>query len=72
MTLESIAKMVDEKTGIGESNATMAVRIVLEQVKGKLPTMAQGYVDQILQGESSGESSASDVASGLLGKVLGG
>lgn len=71
MNLESIAEMVDKKTGIGRENALAATRVVLEQVKGRLPTLAQGYVDTLLQGGSTEESPASGAA-GMLGKVLGG
>jgi hypothetical protein len=72
MNLESIAETVDKKTGIGKDNAMAATRVVLEQVKGKLPTLAQGYIDKLLQGGSEEAPGGAPTAAGMLGKVLGG
>ena len=70
MTLESIADMVDQKTGIGKDNAVAATRVVLQQVKSKLPAMAQGYIDKLLTPDATPGTSSG--AAGMLGKVLGG
>lgn len=75
MDLQSLTKIVSEKTGLGEDKAKMAVQVVLQQVKAKLPAPAQGYIDQMLN-EGDSEPSAGDsvkdaVVSGL-GGLLGG
>ncbi len=74
MTLDSIAETVDQKTGIGKDNALAATRVVLEQVKGKLPAIAQGYVDNLLTGGQPEQPAAEGGGGlgGMLGKVLGG
>ena len=69
MNLDSLTKLVQEKTGLDEMKARLAVTVVLGQVKEKLPAPAQGYIDQML-GEEGG-SSLGDMVKGGLGGLLG-
>jgi hypothetical protein len=71
MDLDSLTKLVQEKTGLDEAKARMAVTVVLNQVKDKLPAPAQGYIDQMLGGEEGGDTSVSDIVKGGLGGLLG-
>ena len=71
MDLETLTKMVSEKTGIGEDKAEMAVRMVLGQVKEKLPAPAQGYIDQML-GSDTPEGTLKNAISSGLGSLMGG
>lgn len=74
MDLDSLTKIVQEKTGLDEAKAKMAVQVVLQQVKGKLPAPAQGYIDTLLTGSGEGgESGGSiqDMVKGGLGSLLG-
>jgi hypothetical protein len=74
MDLETLTKMVQDKTGLDEAKAKMAVTVVLSQVKEKLPAPAQVYIDQILGGAQGDGSSSSiaDVVKGGLGGLMGG
>ena len=65
--MDDIVKMVVEKTGLPEAQAQMAVNVVIEQIKGKLPENMQGMVDMALGG---GGADAGGM--GNLGGMLGG
>ena len=65
--MDDIVQMVVEKVGISEEQAQMAVNVVMEQVKGKLPENMQGMVDMALGG--GGDAGG---AMGNLGGMLGG
>lgn len=71
MTLDSLVQIVNEKTGIGEDNATLAVKTVLQQLKGKMPEVAHPYIDGMLGDEASESSQIQGAAADLLGKVFG-
>lgn len=71
MDLDSLTKLVQEKTGLDEEKAKLAVTIVLNQVKSKLPAPAQGYVDQLLGGEGGAPSSVGDMLKDGLGGLMG-
>ena len=66
MDLDSLSKIVQERAGISKESADIAVRIVLEKVKERLPAPAQPMVDKMLSGEAAGG------AGGGLGSMLGG
>ena len=65
--MDDIVKMVVEKTGLPEAQAQMAVNVVIEQIKDKLPENMQGMVDMALGG-------GGDAGGGMgnLGGMLGG
>lgn len=69
MNVDTLSKLVQDKTGISKENADAAVRLVLEKVKEQLPAPAQGFVDQML-GQQSADAGAG--AAGMLGKLMGG
>jgi len=63
--------MVQDKTGLDEDKARMAVTLVLNQVKGKLPAPAQGYIDTMLSNKESSGGGLADTIKGGLGGMLG-
>lgn len=69
MDLDSLVAMVTEKTGIEENKAKMAIEVVLNQVKEKLPSPAQGYIDSMMSTEPIADGSEtigiSDAISGF-------
>lgn len=68
--MDALIAQIVEKTGISESQAQMAVNLVLEQVKGQLPESMQGMVDSALggTGATGGLGDAASMLSGLFGK----
>ena len=60
--MESIVKLVAEKTGITESQAKVAVDTVASYLKTKLPAGVGSQVDSFLQG---GSGSTGGLADGL-------
>ncbi len=71
--MDEIVAQVSERTGLSEEHARVAVTLVVEWVKGKLPETMRGQVDTFLGGadEASGRSLAS-AAAGAFGGLLGG
>ena len=62
--MEQLIKLVTEKTGISESQATAAVNTVVNYMKDKLPAGLSSQVDSLLKGGGIG-----DIAGGLKDKV---
>ena len=62
--MEQLIKLVTEKTGISESQATTAVNTVINFMKDKLPANLSTQVDSLMKGGN-----ISDMAGGLKDKV---
>ena len=65
--MEELVALVVEKTGLSEKQAEMAVEVVLDFIKGKLPPVVAGQIDNLLDGEG-GLDGAADMLGGLFGK----
>jgi hypothetical protein len=66
--MESIIKMVCEKTGISESQAKTAVETVVNFLKDKMPGGIGAQVESFVNG---GAGSVGDIAGGLKDKIGG-
>jgi hypothetical protein len=70
--MEQIIKMITEKTGISNEQATTAVNVVTDFLKEKLPAGMGSQLDGLLQGDTSklGDIAGSikDSLGGLFGK----
>ena len=66
--MESIIKMVCEKTGISESQAKTAVETVVSFLKDKMPGGIGAQVESFVNG---GTDSLGDLAGGLKDKIGG-
>jgi nucleoid DNA-binding protein len=62
--MDELIQMVVQKTGIPQDKARMAVDVVLNYLKGKLPGNMQSMVDSAAKGQSP---NMGDVQSGLGG-----
>jgi len=60
--MEELVKLVSEKTGLNEEMSEMAVNLVLDYVKKKLPKPVAAQVDAVLGGGD-----ALDAIGGLFG-----
>jgi hypothetical protein len=67
--MESLVKLVQEKTGLNEEHATMAINTVVAFLKEKLPEPIAAQIDVALSGDIGG---VVQQASGLLGGLFGG
>ncbi len=65
--MEDLIKMVSEKTGISDTQAKMAVEMVLKVVKDKLPTGISGQLDGLMAGKNPLENIKGGVAEKLGG-----
>ena len=64
--MDELVKLVVDKVGISEQQAEMAVNVVLDYLKDKLPEPIAGQLDGLIAGdESSG--SIEDITKGLGG-----
>lgn len=63
MAVDEVVKMVAEKTGLPEDMARVAVELVVDYIKDKLPEPLAGQIDTIM----SGEDVAGDLLEGLGG-----
>ncbi len=63
--MEELIKMVKEKTGISEVQATLAVQTVVTFLKSKLPAGIGGQVESFIKG---GTGSVGDIA-GIKDKI---
>ena len=68
--MQALIKMVSEKTGITEAQATTAVQTVVTFLKDKMPAGIGGQVESFVKGGSM-KGSMGDMASGLKDKVGG-
>ncbi len=66
--MDELVKMISKKTGLSEAKAKVAVDLVVEYLKGKLPAPVAGQIDAVLGGGGAG--AMGDVAKGL-GGILG-
>jgi hypothetical protein len=66
--MDTIVKLVMEKTGLGEAQARSAVETVLGYLKQQLPAPIAGQIDGLVGGASGG---ATDQAGELLGGLGG-
>jgi len=65
--MEELVALVVEKTGLSEKQAEMAVEVVLDFVKDKLPSAVSGQLDNLLEGKGD-LGAAADTLGGLFGK----
>ena len=65
--MEELVALVVNKTGITEKQAEVAVEVVLDFVKDKLPASVSGQIDGLLEGKSN-LGGAADALGGLFGK----
>ena len=61
--MDQLVKLVSEKAGISEDKARVAVEVVLDFLKKKLPAPVAGQIDGVVKG--GGVDSVSDVAKGM-------
>ena len=66
--MEQLIKMVSEKTGISEAQATTAVNTVVGFLKDKMPAGLGSQIESMIKG---GSGSVSDMADGLKDKIGG-
>lgn len=68
--MEQIVKLVQEKTGISEAQASTAVNTVVNFLKDKLPAGMRDQVDGFLKGGigTGGVSGMADKIGGMFGK----
>ena len=66
--MEALIKMVSEKTGISQEQATVAVQTVLNFLKDKMPAGIGSQVESFIKG---GTGSPGDIAGGLKDKLGG-
>ncbi|MEO8087981.1 MAG: hypothetical protein ABI763_14245 [Bacteroidota bacterium] len=66
--MEALIKMVSEKTGITEAQATTAVNTVVTFLKDKMPAGVGSQVESFMKG---GTGSVGDIAGGLKDKIGG-
>ncbi|CAN5441352.1 hypothetical protein BH11BAC1_BH11BAC1_10380 [soil metagenome] len=66
--MEALIKMVSEKTGITEAQATTAVNTVVTFLKDKMPAGIGSQVESFVKG---GTGSVGDIAGGLKDKIGG-
>jgi len=64
--MEELVKLVSKKTGLNEAMSTMAVNVVLDFLKKKLPKPVSAQIDIFLKNEGQ-ISAAADVVGDLLG-----
>jgi uncharacterized protein (DUF2267 family) len=69
--MDEIIKLVQEKVGISEDQARMAVTTVLGFVKEKLPEPIASQVDGLLAGGSAGLAGQAEGLMGGLGGLFG-
>jgi hypothetical protein len=65
--MDELVRLVSERTGLSEENARVAVNVVVDYLKQKLPAPVAGQIDDVLEGGGAG---LGDVAQGL-GNLLG-
>jgi hypothetical protein len=60
--MEELVNLVSEKTGLNAEMSEMAVKVVLDFIKEKLPKPVAAQIDNVLEGGS-----AADMLGGLFG-----
>lgn len=66
--MQQLIKMVSEKTGISEAQATTAVQTVVSFLKDKMPAGIGSQVESFISG---GGASVGNIAEGMKDKVTG-
>ena len=66
-TVDELVKMVSQKTGLPDDKARIAVQIVVDYMKKKLPGPVAGQIDSVLQG-GGGLADAAKGLGGMLGR----
>jgi hypothetical protein len=67
--LDELVKLVSDRTGLSEEKSKVAVEIVLDYLKAKLPAPVAGQIDNLLAGGGTA-TGLDDLAAGL-GGLLG-
>lgn len=65
--MEEIVALVSQKTGLNKEQSQMAVNLVLDFVKKKLPAPVAAQLDAVLNNEG-GLGAAADLLGGFLNK----
>ena len=65
--MDELVKMVSQKTGLPDDKARMAVQVVVDYIKKKLPGPVAGQIDTVLQG-GGGLADAAKSMGGMLGR----
>ena len=68
--MEALIKMVAEKTGITEAQATTAVQTVVGFLKDKMPAGMGSQVESFVKG-GAGAGSVSDMVKDKIGGIFG-
>ena len=66
--MENLIKMVSEKTGISEAQATTAVNTVMSYLKDKMPAGMGSQVESFMKGDKA---SMGDMAGNIKDKIGG-
>jgi len=69
--MDTVVKLVMERTGLGEAQARSAVETVIGYLKQQLPEPLAGQVDSVLGGDTSGLGSQAGSLLGGLGGMFG-
>ena len=64
--MDELIKLVSKKTGLPEDKAKVAVQVVVDFLKQKLPAPVAGQIDSVLKGGG-----VADTIKGGLGGILG-
>jgi len=67
--MEEVIKLVTQKAGISESQATTAVETVLGFLKQRLPGPVAGQLDGVIGGTGSSTESVKQNVGSMLGKL---
>lgn len=67
--MDELVKLVSERTGLSEEKSKVAVEVVLDYLKAKLPAPVAGQIDNLLGG--GGTATGLDDLTAGLGGLLG-
>jgi hypothetical protein len=72
--MDELIAQVSQRTGLPPDKARLAVQVVIEQLKGRLPAPIAGHLDQFLATGSTGGAQKGAGAGGLadIAQGLGG
>jgi hypothetical protein len=66
--MQELINMVVQKTGIPQDKAQMAVDVVLNYLKGKLPPSVAPFLDQAAKGQAANTGDIAGTIGGMFGK----
>ena len=66
--MEELVKLVSQKTGIPQDKAQMAVDVILNYLKGKLPPSVAPFLDSAAKGQVPNTGDIAGTLGGLFGK----